>query len=51
MAHLLKAYRDAGLLKASDPGLQLFWVARQSGTVELTPRGQEYWWLIVNDKI
>ena len=51
IAGLLKSYRDAGWVKASDPGLQLFWVARQSKTVELTPRGQEYWWLVVNDKI
>ena len=51
IAGLLKSYRDAGLLKASDAGLQFFWVARQSKTVELTARGQEYWWLVVNDKI
>jgi hypothetical protein len=51
IAQLFKAYRDAGLLKPSDPGLQLYWVARRSDTVELTPRGREYWWLVVNDKI
>lgn len=51
IAQLFKSYRDAGLLKASDPGLQLYWVARRSETVELTPRGREYWWLIANDKI
>jgi hypothetical protein len=51
IAQLFKSYRDAGLLKPSDPKLQLYWVARRSGTVELTPRGHEYWWLVVNDKI
>jgi Caspase domain len=51
IAKLFKSYRDTGLLKPSDPDQQLFWVARKSGTVELTPRGQEYWWLVVNNKI
>jgi hypothetical protein len=50
-AQLFKTYRDAGLLRPSDPKLQLYWVARRSETVQLTPRGQEYWWLVVNDKI
>lgn len=50
-AQLFKAYRDAGLLRPSDPKLQLYWVARRSETVELTPRGREYWWLVANDKI
>jgi hypothetical protein len=51
IAQLFKSYRDAGLLKPSDPRLQLYWTARRSDTVELTPRGREYWWLLVNDKI
>jgi hypothetical protein len=51
IAQLLKSYRDAGLLKSSESGLQFYWVARQGKTVELTPRGQEYWWLVVNEKI
>jgi hypothetical protein len=51
VAQLFKSYRDAGLLRPSDSKLQLYWVARRSETVELTPRGQEYWWLVVNDKI
>ena len=51
VALLFKSYRDAGLLSASDPRTQLYWVARRSETVELTPRGREYWWLLVNDKI
>ena len=51
IAQLFKAYRDTGLLKSSNPALQLYWVARKSETVELTPRGREYWWLVVNDKI
>jgi len=51
IAQLFKAYRDAGLLRPSDPQLQLYWVARRSETVQLTPRGQECWWLVVNDKL
>jgi hypothetical protein len=51
IAQLFKSYRDAGLLKPSDSTLQLYWAARRSETVELTPRGREYWWLVVNDKI
>lgn len=51
IAQLFKSYRDAGLLKPSDPRLQLYWVARRSEAVELTARGREYWWLVVNDKI
>ena len=51
IAQLFKSYRDAGLLKPSDPKSQLYWAARRSETVELTPRGREYWWLVVNDKI
>ncbi|MDJ0619844.1 MAG: caspase family protein [Calothrix sp. MO_192.B10] len=51
IAHLLKDYRDAGLLKPSTPGEQLFWTARRSHTVKLTPRGREYWWLVYNHKI
>lgn len=51
IAQLFKSYRDAGLLRPSDPKLQLYWVARRGEMVELTPRGREYWWLVVNDKI
>jgi hypothetical protein len=51
IARLFKEYRDAGLLRPSDPTQQLFWVARHSGTVELTARGREYWWLLKYDKI
>jgi len=51
IAQLFKSYRDAGLLKPSNPKSQLYWAARRSETVELTPRGREYWWLVVNDKI
>jgi hypothetical protein len=51
IAQLLKDYRDAGLLKTSVPGDQLFWAARRSHSVELTPRGQEYWWLVSSGKI
>lgn len=51
VARLFKEYRDAGLLKPSTPGEQLFWTARRRHTVELTQRGREYWWLVNNKKI
>lgn len=51
VARLFKEYRDAGLLKPSTPGEQLFWTARRRHTVELTLRGREYWWLVKNKKI
>jgi hypothetical protein len=51
IAQLFKDYRDAGLLKPSILGEQLFWTARLSHSVELTARGREYWWLAANDKL
>ena len=51
IAGLLKDYRDAGLLKASVPGEQFYWVARRSHTVELTLRGHEYWGLVNHGRI
>lgn len=51
MARLLKAYIDAGLVKPTIPDEQLYWTARRSHTVELTPRGKEYWWLVKQGKI
>ncbi len=51
IAHLFKDYRDAGLLKPSVANEQLYWTARRGHTVELTPRGREYWWLVKNEKI
>ncbi|NJR75067.1 MAG: hypothetical protein HC773_18395, partial [Scytonema sp. CRU_2_7] len=51
IAQLLKEYRDAGLLKPSIPNEQLYWTARRSHTVQLTPRGREYWWLVYKGKI
>jgi hypothetical protein len=51
IAQLFKSYRDAGLLKASEPNEQLFWTARRSHTVELTLRGREYWRLVTYSRI
>lgn len=51
IAHLFKEYRDAGLLKPSTPGEQLYWTARRNHTVELTNRGREYWNLVKDGKI
>jgi uncharacterized caspase-like protein len=51
IARLFKRYRDAGLLRASTAGEQLYWTARHSHTVELTDRGREYWWLVRNAKL
>jgi hypothetical protein len=48
---LFRDYRDTGLLRPSDPRQQLYWTARRGETVELTPRGKEYWWLVANNKI
>ena len=45
LAKLFKEYRDVGLLKSTS-GEQLFWVAKHSGTLELTLRGREYWRLV-----
>jgi hypothetical protein len=45
LARLFKEYRDVGLLKSTS-GEQLYWVARHSGTIELTLRGREYWRLV-----
>jgi hypothetical protein len=50
LARLFKEYRDVGLLKSSD-GKQFFWVARESGTLELTLRGREYWRLVKGKRI
>lgn len=49
-ALLLKRLRDAGLVKSTN-GDQFYWVARRSTTLELTPRGREYWLLTKNGKI
>lgn len=51
LANLFKEYRDAGLLKPSTPGEQLFWTARKSHAVELTIRGKEYWRLVKYGRI
>ena len=51
IGRLFKQYRDAGMLKATVPGEDFYWVARRSHTVELTPRGREYWWLVTQDRI
>lgn len=51
IAALFKEYRDAGLLKPSLPGEQLYWTARRKHTVELTKLGREYWWLVSNEKL
>lgn len=50
LARLFKDYRDVGLLKSSD-GKQFFWVAKESGTLELTLRGREYWRLVQGKRI
>jgi len=51
ISHLFKDFRDAGLLKPSAIGEQLFWTARKSHTVELTARGREYWRLVTYHRI
>lgn len=51
IARLLKEFRDVGLLKPTVPGEQLYWTARKSHSVELTPRGREYWRLVKFQRI
>jgi hypothetical protein len=51
ISRLFKAYRDAGLLKPSVPDEQLYWVARRSHGVELTPAGKEWWYLARDGRI
>lgn len=51
IARLFKQYRDAGLLRATLPSEDFYWIARRSHTIELTPRGREYWWLVKEDRI
>lgn len=46
LSRLFKEYRDVGLLKSTS-GEQFFWVAKHSGTLELTLRGREYWRLVM----
>jgi len=51
IAMLFKSYRDAGLLIPTNPDEQLFHTAIDGHTVQLTPLGREYWWLVKNKKI
>jgi hypothetical protein len=43
IGRLFKRYRDAGLLRATNPDEHLYYVAQRSHTVELTLFGREYW--------
>lgn len=51
IARLFKEYRNVGLLAASVSGEDFFWAARRSHTLELTPRGREYWHLVDKGRI
>lgn len=50
LSQLFKEFRDVGLLKSTS-GEQFYWVARHSGTLELTLRGREYWRLLKDGRI
>jgi len=50
-SRLLKALRDVGLVKASVLGEDFYYAAINSSTVELTLRGQEYWYLVKGNRI
>jgi hypothetical protein len=50
LGELFKDFRDVGLVKSSS-GEQFYWVARHSGTLELTLRGREYWRLVKGGRI
>jgi hypothetical protein len=43
IGRMFKQYRDAGLVCASLPGEDFYYVAQRSHTVELTLFGREYW--------
>jgi hypothetical protein len=43
---LFKRYRDAGLVRATVPGEDLYWTAQRRHTAELTLVGREYWALV-----
>ena len=49
-SNLFKDFRDVGLVKSTS-GEQFFWVALNSGTLELTTRGREYWRLVQAEQI
>jgi caspase domain-containing protein len=51
IALLFKSYRDAGLLIPTNSNEQLYHTALYRNTVQLTPLGREYWWLVKNKKI
>ena len=51
IGQLIKKYRDAGLLRPSQPGEHLFFTAQFGHTVELTAVGQEYWRLIDAERL
>jgi hypothetical protein len=51
IAKLFKTYRDVGLLSPTLPDEQLYWTARNSHTVELTPLGREFWHLAMRQRI
>jgi Caspase domain len=49
--HLLKRYRDAGLITAATPGQDFFWAAQKGGGVMLTQSGRHFWRLIDTNQI
>lgn len=46
IGRIFKRYRDAGLVQATVPGEDFYYVAQRSHTVELTLFGREYWRLV-----
>jgi hypothetical protein len=46
IGRIFKRYRDAGLVQATIPGEDFYYVAQRSHTVELTLFGREYWRLV-----
>jgi hypothetical protein len=46
VGRIFKRYRDAGLLEATVPGEDFYYVAQRSRTVQLTLFGREYWRLV-----
>jgi hypothetical protein len=46
IGRIFKRYRDAGLVQATNPKEDFYYVAQRSHTVELTLFGREYWRLV-----
>ena len=51
IGRLFKIYRDVNLIEPSQPGMDLYYVAQRSQTVELTMFGREFWRLVNRERV